>query len=40
MIGTLLKRDLAKFFPFAGGGASLQMLEGRRFETVAALDDA
>ena len=26
MIGTLLKRDLAKFFPFAGGGASLPVL--------------
>ena len=26
MIGTLLKRDLAKFFPFAGGGASLPVM--------------
>jgi heme exporter protein B len=26
MIGTLLRRDLAKFFPFAGGGASLPVM--------------
>lgn len=26
MIGSLLKRDLAKFFPFAGGGASLPVM--------------
>jgi heme exporter protein B len=26
VIGTLLKRDLAKFFPFAGGGASLPVM--------------
>lgn len=26
MIGTLLKRDLAKFFPFAGGGAALPLV--------------
>ncbi|MEM1051636.1 MAG: heme exporter protein CcmB [Pseudomonadota bacterium] len=26
MIGTLLKRDLAKFFPFAGGGTSLPVM--------------
>ncbi len=26
MIGTLLKRDLAKFFPFAGGGAALPVV--------------
>ncbi|MDJ0643517.1 MAG: heme exporter protein CcmB [Erythrobacter sp.] len=26
MIGTLLRRDLAKFFPFAGGGAALPVV--------------
>ncbi|MBD2842515.1 heme exporter protein CcmB [Erythrobacter rubeus] len=26
MIGTLLKRDLGKFFPFAGGGAALPVV--------------
>lgn len=26
MIGTLLRRDLARFFPFAGGGAALPLI--------------